>query len=113
MQGIRKTFSKQKNVVKNPSETKSDEPYRTYIMEKAKLEFVAKITMPDGEVIEKTVEAAEGIPAHEEFDFSTKDGFLTSFDAFEKVTLDARNKIGEEIAAEYLERISKKNQKTP
>ena len=80
-------------------------------MDKAKLEFVARITMPDGEVIEKTVEASGGVPSHEEFDFSTKEGFLTSFDAYEKVTLNARNQIAEEITKEYLDNVSKKNRK--
>jgi hypothetical protein len=82
-------------------------------MDKAKLEFVARITMPDGRVIEKTVEASDGIPAPDDFDISTKEGFLTSFDAFEKVTLDARNKIGDAISEEYLEEVSKKNGVTP
>ena len=78
-------------------------------MDKAKLEFIARITTPDGKVIEKKVEATDGIPAPDDLDFSTKEGFLTSFDAFEKVTLEARNRIGEEISEEYLEEAAKKN----
>jgi hypothetical protein len=77
-------------------------------MDKAKLEFIARITVPDGRVIEKTVEASEGIPAPDDFDISTKEGFLASFDAFEKVTLGARNKIGDAISEEYMEEVSKK-----
>jgi hypothetical protein len=78
-------------------------------MDKVKLEFVARITMPDGKVLEKTVEASDGIPAPDDFDISTKEGFLASFDAFEKVTLAARNKIGEDISEEYMREVSKKN----
>ena len=113
MRGSLKTSSKRKNVVKSSGGTRNDEPHRMHIMEKAKLEFVAKITMPDGEVIEKVVEASEGVPTYEDFDFSTKEGFLTSFDAYEKATLDARNRIAEEITKEYLAKASKKNQATP
>jgi hypothetical protein len=93
--------------------TKNDERIREKPMYKAKLEFVARITMPDGRVIEKTVEASEGIPAPDDFDISTKEGFLASFDAFEKVTLDARNKIGDAISEEYMGEVSKKNDVTP
>jgi hypothetical protein len=82
-------------------------------MKKAKLEFFARITTPDGKVIEKSIEASDGIPAPDDFDVSTKEGFLDSFDAFEKVTLEARNKIGEAIAEEYLNSMSKKNETTP
>jgi hypothetical protein len=78
-------------------------------MDKAKLEFVAKITMPDGTVIERMVDADGGLPAPDDFDTSSKDGFLESFDALEKVALDARNKIAEDIAEAYLEEVSKKN----
>jgi hypothetical protein len=82
-------------------------------MDKAKLEFVARITMPDGKIIEKKVEASDGIPSPDDFDFSTKEGFLTSFDAFEKVTLEARNRIGEEISEDYLAEVIKKNGMIP
>jgi hypothetical protein len=80
-------------------------------MDKVKLEFVARLTSPDGSVIERKVEAADGIPAPDEFDMSSKEGFLESFDALEKVTLEARNRIAEEIAAGYLAEVSKKNKK--
>ncbi|MDR1135642.1 MAG: hypothetical protein LBL49_05635 [Clostridiales Family XIII bacterium] len=78
-------------------------------MNKAKLEFVARITTPDGKVIEQTVEAVGGIPDLDDFDTSTREGFLSSFDAFEKVTLEARNRIAEEISEKYLEEVAKKN----
>lgn len=78
-------------------------------MDKAKLEFVARITLPDGTVIERTVEGTNGIPTPDDFDVDTKDGFLDSFDACEKVALEARNKIGTEIMQGYMEEVSKKN----
>jgi hypothetical protein len=79
-------------------------------MEKAKLEFVAKITMPDGKVIERRVDAGSGIPAPDDFDTSSKGGFLESFDILEKVTLEARNRIAVDITEAYLEEVSKKNE---
>lgn len=80
---------------------------------KVKMEFIARITDSDGQVIERVVTAADGIPSSDEFDLSTREGFLSDFDSLEKVTLEARNKIGEEIIDEYLELISKKNKKKP
>jgi hypothetical protein len=79
--------------------------------EKIKLEFIARITTPDGKVIERTVEADGGIPTLDDFDMSSKMGFLESFDAYEKAALAARNKVCEEITAEYLAEVSKKNEK--
>jgi hypothetical protein len=78
-------------------------------MDKTKLEFVARITMPDGKVIERRVDADNKIPAPDDFDISSKDGFLESFDVLEKVTLEARNRIAEDITKAYLEEVSKKN----
>ena len=80
------------------------------IMDKVKLEFVAKITMPSGKVIERRVDADDGIPTPEGFDTSSKDGILESFDILEKVTLKARNRIAEEINEAYLKEVSKKNE---
>jgi len=76
--------------------------------EKVKLEFIARITTPDGKVIERKVEAADGIPTADDFDLSSRRGFLESFDAYEKAALEARNKAGEEITAEYLAEVAKK-----
>ena len=76
---------------------------------KVKLEFVARITTPDGKVIERSVEAPEGIPTPDDFDMSCKQGFLTSFDAYEQAALKARNQICEDITQEYLAEVSKKN----
>lgn len=76
---------------------------------KVKLEFVARITTPDGKVIERSVEAPEGIPTPDDFDMSSKQGFLESFDAYEQAALKARNQICEDITQDYLAEVSKKN----
>ena len=86
-------------------------PLHKAMKEKMKLEFIARITTPDGKVIERKVEADGGIPASEDFDMLTQIGFLESFDTVEKTALAARNKVGEEIMAEYLAEVSKKNEK--
>ena len=78
-------------------------------MEKTTLEFVARMTMPDGQVIERRVEADGGLLSPDDFDTSSKEGFLKSFDALEQSTLKARNRIAEDIAEAYLEEVSKKN----
>lgn len=73
------------------------------------VEFSARITMPDGQIIEKTVSSTGDFPPPEDFDLSTRDGFLADFDALEKAVLEARNKISEEISGEFLDHASKKN----
>jgi hypothetical protein len=88
---------------------KRAQPAPKKTMDKVKLEFVAKITMPDGKVIERKVDASDGLPAPDDFDTSSKEGFLESFDIVEKVAVQARNKITEDIAEAYLEEVSKKN----
>ena len=75
----------------------------------AKIEFVARITDADGNVIEKTVTASSGFPSSKDFDLSTKEGFLADFDALEKAVLEVREKASSEISAGYLELVSKKN----
>ncbi len=84
----------------NPSDKNNNKPI---------VEFSARITLPDGEVIEKTVSTTGDFPSPEDFDLSTREGFLADFDAFEKAILEARNRIGEEISGEFLKDSSKKN----
>jgi hypothetical protein len=79
------------------------------LMENAKLELIARVTTPDGRVIERTVLADDSIPSPDGFNVSTKGGFLESFDALEKTILRARNQVAEEIAEAYLDEASKKN----
>lgn len=72
------------------------------------MEFVARIKMPDGNVIEKTVVAEGGIPTLDDIDVYTIDGFRRSFDDYERAALKARNKIGEEITQEYYNELKKR-----
>jgi hypothetical protein len=98
--------------IKSSQEKRREKPAsRKNSMDKIKLEFVARITLPNGEVIERRVTAADGMPAPDDFDISSKDGFLESFDAMEKVTLEARNRIAKDIAEAYLEEVSEKKKK--
>ena len=78
--------------------------------DKARLEFVARITLPDGKVIERMVGADDGLPAPDDFDTSSESGFLDSFDILEKVTIEARNRIALDITEAYLQEIAKKNE---
>ena len=48
------------------------------------VEYTAKITLPNGEVIEKTVSTEGDFPSLEDFDLSTRDGLLHDFDLFRK-----------------------------
>ena len=81
---------------------------------KVRLEFVAKITMPDGKVIERQVDADNKIPTPDDFDTSSLNGFLESFDVLEQVTLAARNRVAHEITEAFLSEVSKKNkERTP
>ena len=81
---------------------------------KVRLEFVARITMPDGKVIERRVEADDKIPTPDDFDTSSTKGFLESFDVLEQVTLEARNHVTHDITEAFLDEVSKKNEsRTP
>lgn len=77
-------------------------------MGKAKLEFVARITTEDGEVIERRVETEEGIIPSNELNRRDLHEFLSQFDKYEKSALSARNKICEEITKAWLEEQTKK-----
>lgn len=99
---LAKAKSSQETRRVGPAPTKSK-------MNKTSLEFIARITTPDGKVIERKVDAEDGIPAPDDFDTSSKNGFLESFDVLEKLTLEARNKIAADITEAYLEEVSKKN----
>lgn len=76
---------------------------------KTVVEYTAKITLPNGEVIEKSVSAMGDFPSPEDFDLSTRDGFLQDFDQFEKTVLEASRKLNGEISREFLDASSKKN----
>ncbi|MBD5559013.1 MAG: hypothetical protein HDQ87_01435 [Clostridia bacterium] len=51
------------------------------------IEIIVKVTQEDGTVVEKTVEtSSERLPAQEDFDITTKEGFLRDFDTMESHT---------------------------
>lgn len=67
-----------------------------------KVKFTAEIIDDNGNVIGKRTSEEEGIPSMEDFDLSTREGFLRDFDLLEKTVLRARNQIGADIADELL-----------
>lgn len=75
------------------------------------IEYTAKITLPNGEVIEKTVSTVGSFPSLEDFDLSTREGLLKDFDLFEKTILQTSRKPNGELSREYLDASSKKNRK--
>ena len=75
------------------------------------VEYTAKITLPNGEVIEKTVSTEGVFPSLEDFDLSTREGFLQDFDLLEKAVLETSRTLNGELSQEYLEASSKKNRK--
>lgn len=74
------------------------------------VEYTAKITLPNGEVIEKTVSTEGDFPSLEEFDLSTRDGLLRDFDLLEKTVLETSRKLNGELSREYLDASSKKTE---
>ena len=74
-------------------------------MKKAKLEFIAKITTPDGKEIFKSV--SEDVPSEEAFDTSNVDKFMAALNDCEKHALNARNSICEEITQARLDEQAK------
>lgn len=75
------------------------------------VEYTAKITLPNGEVIEKTVYTVGAFPSLEDFDLSTREGFLQDFDLLEKTVLETSRKLNGELSRGYLDASSKKNRK--
>lgn len=75
------------------------------------IEYIAKITLSNGETIEKSVSTAGDFPSPEDFDLSTRDGFLEDFDCLEKTILETSRKLNREISEEFLGASSKKNGK--
>lgn len=75
------------------------------------VEYTAKITLPNGEVIEKTISTVGAFPSLEDFDLSTREGFLQDFDLLEKAVLETSRKLNGELSREYLDASSKKKRK--
>ena len=75
------------------------------------VEYIAKITLPNGEVIERSASTVGEFPPPEEFDLSTREGFLADFDLLEKAVLETSRKLNSKISQEFLGTSSKKNRK--
>ena len=75
------------------------------------VEYIAKITLPNGETIEKNVSTEGAFPSLEDFDLSTREGFLQDFDLLEKAVLETSRKLNGEISREFLAASSKKKRK--
>ena len=73
----------------------------------AKLELVARFTLPDGRVIEKMVEADGGIPSPEEFDITDRGRFLATFDRYERSVIEARDQLAKVIGETVSEELKK------
>ena len=73
----------------------------------AKLELVARITLPDGRVVEKIVEAGGGIPSPEEVDTSDKDKFLATYARFERSVMNARDRLSKSIGETMSDELKK------
>lgn len=76
----------------------------------AKMRLTAVITMPDGTEVKKEMEIGD-LPS--DMDFRSVDGFRQGFDKYERPVVEARNRICEEVTAEYLETLSKKTRDKP
>lgn len=79
---------------------------------KMDLEITARITGKDGTEIEKVIKMEGVIPDINDFDLSTKEGFLQDLDVYEKAVLDARDQLAAGLTQEFLAEASKKNGKS-
>lgn len=80
---------------------------------KMNLEIIARISDDNGNVIEKKIRLDQAIPNVEDFDLSTREGFLRDFDDLERNIINARNQMGDQITAAFMEEASKKNSRKP
>lgn len=72
----------------------------------AKMEIIYRITNEDGTIEERV--ANVNVPGKGDMDFSTIEGVRRSFAAYEKATVEAGNKLREEIANDHMREASKK-----
>lgn len=73
---------------------------------KAKMEVIARIVTEDGREIERR--EVRDIPSPESVDIRSLDGFLQSFDEYERSVLGARNKVCKDITQAWLDDQAKK-----
>lgn len=78
-------------------------------MQEMKVKYTAEIVDDSGKVIGIRTSEADGIPALDSFDLSTREGFLRDFDVMEKAILKARTQLDEDVAEEILSSTAKKS----
>ena len=105
---IRKLSLTVKNVVKKNGRRKHIVNHNSNKNQKPVIEYIARITMPDGEVVEKSASTVGDFPSPEEFDLSTREGFLADFDLLEKAVLETSRKLNRKLSEEFLDSSSKK-----
>lgn len=73
------------------------------------VEFVVRVTQEDGTIVEKAVQtSSEMLPAPEDFDIMTKEGFLRDFDKVETFLLQARDQFTDAAFDAYMQTVKKK-----
>lgn len=77
-------------------------------MGKTNIEFIARLTMEDGSVIERRVSAEDGIISPSEVDQNSLDSILRAFGSTEQAAIHARNQVGQEIIQAWIEEQAKK-----
>ena len=77
-------------------------------MGKTNLEFIARLTMEDGSVIERKVSAGDGIISPSEVDPDSLDSILGAFGSTEQAAILARNQVSQEIMQAWIEEQAKK-----
>lgn len=76
------------------------------IRRSAKMEIIYRITLEDGTVEERV--ANIDVPGRGDMDFSSIEGVKRSFAAYEEATIEAGNRLREEIANDHMREASKK-----
>jgi hypothetical protein len=76
------------------------------IRRSAKMEIIYRITLEDGTVEERI--ANIDVPGRGDIDFSSIEGVKRSFAAYEEATIEAGNRLREEIANDHMREASKK-----
>lgn len=71
------------------------------------VEYAAKITLPDNEVIEKTVSTVGNFPSSTDFDLSTWEGLLRDFGLLEKSSKLAGSSMGNCLSNTWTLRLKK------
>lgn len=78
------------------------------IKRSAKMEFIARVTLEDGSVVERTVSVDGGVPGVGDMDLGSISGVQRSFSVYQQAAMEADSKLREEISNAYMEEVSKK-----